>query len=128
MKTLLTHLKRGGYYSKVLMFIALFVAAPLLVLPFYPQEAGEAHAFLIPAVIIAVIAIITAILAKEKPETPPYEWQSPLQKGSLPVLFTWCASILGSSLPFVISGRLDFVHALFESVSGWSTGGMTVVN
>ncbi|MDR0905379.1 MAG: TrkH family potassium uptake protein, partial [Oscillospiraceae bacterium] len=35
---------------------------------------------------------------------------------------------LGSSLPFVISGRLDFVHALFESVSGWSTGGMTVVN
>jgi len=127
-RELIPRLRRSGYYPKVLIFIALCIAAPLLVLPFYPSELREAYAFVIPSVLCAAAAFAAAYFAKEKPEAEPYEWQSPLQKGSLPVLFAWCASIVGGALPFIISGRLDVVHALFESVSGWSTAGLTVVD
>jgi len=119
-------LRTGSYYPKVLMIVSLFIAAPLLVLPFYPHEAAEARAFLYPALFTAAIAVLTSLLAKEKPELAPYEWQSPLQRSSLPVLFAWLVAIIGGAAPFYISGRLGFVHSLFESVSAWTTAGLSV--
>lgn len=110
------------------MFIALFIAAPLLVLPFYPNELTQAPAFAVPALIIAAIGFAMACLSREKSEAAPYEWQSPLQKGSLPVLFVWCVAIVCGAIPFVASGLLSPLYALFESVSGWSTTGLTVID
>ena len=128
MKNPISLLRGAGYYSKVLLIIALFLAAPLLVLPFYPHESGEAAAFALPALGFAAVAAVSAYFSKPKPEAELGAWQSPLQKGSLPVLFAWLAAIVGGALPFMISGRLDIVHSLFESVSGWSTGGLSVAD
>lgn len=122
-------IKAGGYYSRVLLFIALMSAAPLLTLPFYPEERGSASAFLIPAVIVALAGIAAAAVPKgNSGKDLPRVWQSPLKSGSLPVLFAWCAAIVASAAPFVLDGRLDVIHALFESTSGWSTTGLTVVD
>ena len=128
MKRIPSILRNAGYYPKVLLIIALFLAVPLLVLPFYPQEAVEAAAFILPSLLFAGAATALAVVAKPKSETDAGTWQSPLHQGSLPVLFVWMAAIIGGALPFFISGRLSFVHSLFESVSGWSTGGLSVAD
>ncbi|MEA4831392.1 MAG: potassium transporter TrkG [Oscillospiraceae bacterium] len=51
-----------------------------------------------------------------------------MQRGSLTVLFAWGWGILIGSLPFVISGQLTFIQALFEAVSGWTTTGLSVMD
>ncbi|MDR2616161.1 MAG: TrkH family potassium uptake protein [Oscillospiraceae bacterium] len=119
----------GGYYPKVLFFIAIVTAAPLLMLPFFPKEIDEVPAFLIPAVLAALAGVTAARVSKGKTEKEiPRVWQSPLKNGSLPVLFAWCAAIAAGAAPFVISGRLDILHALFEASAGWTTAGLSVAD
>jgi trk system potassium uptake protein TrkH len=110
------------------MFIALMIAAPLLTLPFSPGEAKYAPAFLLPAAVLALTGLSVAAAARERPERDARMWQSPLKNGSLPVLFAWCSAIAAGAAPFVLGGRLDPIYALFESVSGWSTTGLTVAD
>jgi trk system potassium uptake protein TrkH len=118
---------RGNFYSKLLFLIGVLLAAPLLVLPFYPEEAAYAPSFVSPALALMALSFIPFFSAgRAAPRVT--EWQSPLQRGSLPVMFAWCVSILGGAMPFVLSGRLSFLNALFESVSGWTTTGLSVVN
>jgi len=114
-------------YGKLLLLIGILITFPLMVLPFYPEETKYIAAFLIPSVISIVLGTAVCILAPHKEEGFT-EWQSPLQRGSLPVMFAWCFSFLVGALPFVIAGQLSFIHALFESVSGWTTTGLSVAD
>ncbi|MDR2420753.1 MAG: TrkH family potassium uptake protein [Oscillospiraceae bacterium] len=121
--------KGGGYYPRVLLFIALTTSAPLLTLPFYPEDAKYAASFIVPAVFAAVLGLVFSLVSRRRPSADaPRVWQSPLKNGSLPVLFAWCSAIVAGAVPFALGGRLGFVHALFESVSGWSTTGLSVVD
>jgi len=43
-------------------------------------------------------------------------------------MLAWCFAFFAGAVPFMISGQLNFILALFESVSGWTTTGLTVVN
>ena len=114
-----------GNYGKMIILIGGLIACPLLVLPFYPEEIRYAPAFLIPAAVIVMIGL--AIWAIRVPVSgEPVEWQSLMQKGSGPVLFTWCVAFVCGAVPFLAGGQLGPVQALFESVSGWTTTGLTV--
>jgi trk system potassium uptake protein TrkH len=42
-------------------------------------------------------------------------------------MFVWLFSFLVGAIPFVFTGQLNFVQALFESVSGWTTTGLTLL-
>ena len=114
-------------YGKLILLVGLLIAVPLVIIPFYPEEAHYMAGFLVPS--LASIALGLAICVftprKEKPVT---EWLPPIQRGSLPVMLAWCFAFIMGAVPFVIGGRLTFILALFESVSGWSTTGLTVVD
>ncbi|MFP3156082.1 TrkH family potassium uptake protein [Lachnospiraceae bacterium ZAX-1] len=114
-------------YGRFMIFIGLLTLVPLTVLLFDTKERNNAAAFLIPGVLSIVAGCFVCGKVKQVDEKVS-EWQSPMQKGSLPVLFAWCFGFLAGALPFLISGKLDFIHALFESVSGWSTTGLTVID
>lgn len=114
-------------YGKLIMLIGVLVALPLIVLPFYPEEIKYIPAFLIPSVLSVALGLVVCILTSGQEESVT-EWQSPLQKGSQPVMFSWCFAIFLGAIPFVLSGQEGFLHALFESVSGWTTTGLTVVD
>ena len=122
-KQLISH---GSIYGKLMLLIGALMAVPLVVLPFYPQEAEYVLSFALPAVISVVLGLAVCLIRKHKGSI--HEWQSSLQKGSLPVLFAWCYGIITGAIPFVISGHLNFLHALFESVNGWTTNGMSLVD
>ena len=114
-------------YGKLILLIGLLIAAPLIVVPFYPYEAPYIPSFVIPAAVSAGLGLVVCYFAPRK-EKPVTEWQSPMQRGSLPVMFAWCFSFFAGAVPFMIGGRLSFILALFESVSGWSTTGLTIVD
>ena len=117
----------GSSYGKLVLLIGLLIAVPLIVLPFYPSENAYASAFLIPSAASVAVGLAICAVAPRK-EAPVTAWHSPLERGSLPVMIAWGFAFVVGALPFVIGGQLSFILALFESVSGWTTTGLAVVD
>jgi len=114
-------------YGKLILLIGLLIAVPLAVIPFYPEDALYVPCFLIPSIVSIALGITISILSPRK-EKPLTEWRSPMQRGSIPVMLAWCFAFIAGAVPFVIGGQLSFLLSLFESVSGWTTTGLTVVD
>lgn len=110
-----------------MILIGFLIMVPILTLPFYPDEISYAVSFIIPSFISIGIGLLICS-RKKSAEHEMAGWQSSLQKSSLPVLFSWCFGIAAGAAPFVISGQMSIIHALFESVSGWTTTGLTVAD
>lgn len=109
-----------------MLLIGLLVAVPLIILPFYPQDKSYALSFIIPSLSSVAIGAIACLVGRKDDSN--LEWRSSMQRGSLTVLFAWGWGVLIGALPFVISGQLTFVQALFEAVSGWTTTGLSVMD
>ena len=114
-------------YGKLILLVGLLVAVPALVVPFYPEEARYLPGFLVPSAVSVALGIAVSIFAPRQ-EKPMTEWLSPIQRGSLPVMLAWCFAFFLGAVPFAVSGQLTFILSLFESVSGWTTTGLTVVD
>lgn len=126
MKKIRRYLREGNLYGKLIMLVGILTGIPLIIALFYPRDRIYWQAFLLPAAISVLLGLAVILLASRK-EAPVREWQSSLQKGSLPVLFAWCYGIFIGALPFVIGGLLSLLQALFESTSGWTTTGLSVI-
>ncbi len=127
MKTLIHIIKKGSDYGTLILLIGLLLGTPLLVLPFYPEETRFLPAFLIP--MLASVALGFAIcLLTYRLKADESGRQRGARRGSFLIVFIWLFSFVMGALPFVIAGQLDFVRALFESVSGWTTTGLSVVD
>lgn len=113
-------------YGKLMILIGLLIAFPLIVLISYPNEAHYAYAFVIPSVISIVLGLALGSIFKHDEDN--FQWSYTVKYGSLTVLFAWGYGFLVSTIPFVIFGQLTFVQALFESVSGWTTTGLSVMD
>ena len=116
-------------YTAVLAYagVALMVAGAVLLLPLAallaaPDEYRLAPAFLLPG--LAAMAGGLLLYRTFRPETKVLT----LQEGSILVLVSWLAASLLGAVPFMLAARMSFTHAVFESVSGWTTTGLTVVD
>lgn len=110
-----------------MLFVGFLMLVPLFVLPFYPSEWKYAVSFLVPALISILLGTVFCHTIRHSDDRM-VEGHFPMQKGSVPVLFAWCYGIVIGAIPFLMTNQLDFTHALFESVSGWTTTGLTVVD
>ena len=124
MKKIFSNCSSAG---KLMIIIGLLMLIPMVVLPFYPNELIYASAFLIPAIMSIGLGMIVCLFLKPKKDKSE-EWQIAVQYSSLTVLFAWTWGILIGALPFFISGQLNGLHSLFESVSGWTTTGLSVMD
>ncbi|MEW5722688.1 MAG: TrkH family potassium uptake protein [Thermodesulfobacteriota bacterium] len=97
--------------------------SPLLALLFFPEEAGNALAFVAPAAILELVGLVLWRLFR--PASPV---SLSIQEGGVIVLLSWVAVILFSAWPFISVVGLDFSGAVFEAVSGWTTTGLSVVD
>ena len=113
-------------YGKLMLLEGLLVAAPLVVLPFYPTDALYALSFALPALGSIIMGGIVCLVGER--DDGRLEWRTTMQHGSLAVLFAWGWSMLVGAIPFFVGGRLTFVQALFEAVSGWTTTGLSVMD
>lgn len=112
-----------GYTGIITMGLAVVMLLPLLILPAYPEEIYTAPYFLISSLITLIIGLGAAKeLRKERNS------ELTLQDGGVIVLLSWTITMILSALPFILEGNLGFTQAVFESVSGWTTTGLTVVD
>ncbi|MGN0371966.1 MAG: TrkH family potassium uptake protein [Enterocloster sp.] len=113
--------------GKLMLLIGILVAAPLMVLPFYPNEKDYFMSFAIPALVSILMGSGSCIFGKREVSYHSNR-QDALQRSSLTVLFAWFWGISIGAAPFVLSGQLSLIQALFESVSGWTTTGLSVMD
>jgi len=101
------------------------VEAVLLLLPFLVGliygEVKEGTAFLVPAAILVVVYIL---MGRKKPDAPAIYGKD----GMIIVAGAWVLWSLFGALPFTISGSIpDYIDAVFETVSGFTTTGSSIL-
>ena len=103
----------------ILLFESLFMLVPLITAVVYWEKAF--FSFLIPIIICLALGLI---LARKRPEnTTLYS-----KEGFVIVSLSWIVLSLFGSLPFMISGSIpNFIDALFETVSGFTTTGASIL-
>lgn len=102
--------------GKMMILEGSILLVPLLVLPFYPYETHLAWQFLVPAAVSGVAGILVCLGKKKK------------FSSSQMVLFAWAYGFLLAAVPFWLCGNVTMVQALFESVSGFTTTGLSVLD
>ena len=113
-----------GYTGIIMMIVGFSMFIPLLVYPIYPAEKIEVFSLVITAVCSVVLGFgAKKLFLKENDNV-----KLSIQEGGVTVVFSWITAVIICALPFVISGQLNFVQAVFEAVSGLTTTGLSVVN
>ena len=107
--------------GQILRIVGICMLLPILVGAFY----GEHHvieSFAIPAAVTILISIIFTIKKPKNRSVFSLE-------GFVSVAASWIAMSAIGAMPFVISGEIPhFVDALFETVSGFTTTGSTILS
>ena len=120
-------LSKNSIIGELMILVGLLVLAPLLVLPWYPEDIKYTMCFVIPG----GGSLILGLLFGRFKKTPPSfgnSWKDSMGRSSLTVLFAWSWGVIIGAMPFVLNGQLTVVQALFEAVSGWTTTGLSVVD
>lgn len=113
-------------YGKLMLLIGLLVSVPLSIVPFYPQDTVHVVSFICPSLFSILAGGIVCLVGKK--EDSAFEWRSSMERSSITVLFAWAWGVLVGAMPFILSGQLTFVQAVFESVSGWTTTGLSAMD
>lgn len=112
-------------FGKLMVLIGICLLVPLIVIVFNHEDIKYAVAFVIPAIISVVFGVVSNLNIFRKFCN---EDISIVKHSSVMVLFIWLYSFFVGALPFVIGGQLSFIQGLFESVSGWTTTGLSVMD
>ncbi|MGM0508210.1 MAG: TrkH family potassium uptake protein [Fusobacteriota bacterium] len=111
------------YIGILIMSVGGFLLLPLPILFFYPEDVIYIKSFTIPSVLCVILGFIIWKLSKGKGEG-----SLSLKEGGIIVLVSWLVAIISSAFPFIINEQLNFTQAVFESTSGWTTTGLSVVD
>lgn len=105
----------------VLEFEALFLSLPMLVGLCY-REFNSSLAYFICAIICLVVGFALRRIPLKHDELY-------LREGFAAVAFSWLFLSIFGCFPFMITGEIpSFVNALFETVSGFTTTGASILN
>lgn len=106
--------------GQILRIVGICMLLPILVGAFYGEE-HVIESFAIPAAVTILISIVFTIKKPKNRSVFSLE-------GFVSVAASWIAMSAIGAMPFVISGEIPhFVDALFETVSGFTTTGSTIL-
>lgn len=113
-----------GYLGIIMILAGIITLLPLLTLIFYPYEADQAKYFIVPGV-ISILAgyLVSFVFLRNKKH-------SNMEKNQemIVLIGTWIITIGVTAVPFVLTGNYSFTQAVFETTSGLSTTGLSVVD
>lgn len=112
-----------GYMGEMIAIIGVLHLVPLLLIPFYPAEANLAGSFLLAGVPLILVGLLAW-----KYYFPQESLSLTIQEGSVIVVTIWLIAIFAATIPFISIIGLNFSQAVFESTSGWTTTGLSVVD
>ena len=114
-----------GYTGVLLAIIGGVFLAPLCVLPFYPEEVHYAPAFLITGSPLVILGIMLWHRLAPKREG---SFSPTIHEGMVVVFVVWIIAVTFGAFPLMLISDLNFTQGVFESISGWTTTGLSVVN
>jgi trk system potassium uptake protein TrkH len=115
------NLRAAAYFlGRLVLLVAVAELVPLACSAFY-QEWQAVRAFLISAIIAAVFGLVLMLYGRERGEA--YR-----REGILVVAGGWILASLLGAIPYILTGALlNPIDALFESASGFTTTGASVM-
>lgn len=113
---------KSNVYGIMMMMEGAMLLIPLAVLPFYPKEAVYIPCFVIPGGLSVILGKILCL----KNKTLSTVFQE--NESSRVVLFSWIYGFFLSALPFCGLKGYRWTQILFESVSGLTTTGLSVLD
>ena len=116
-----TILKNIGWLCTASSFLFL---TPLIALLFYPEEARYAVFFLESGLISASFGLVLNFLFRKGSRNNEITYQS----GAIIVVSIWALIVFFSALPFLFAHLGNLTQAIFESTSGWTTTGLSVMD
>lgn len=113
----------SGYMGIVMILAGIITLLPLFTLLFYPEEIGEAQYFAAPGVVSIMMGYLLSLVLRGRRA-------GNLEKNQemIVVLGTWVITIFVTAIPFVLTGKYTLTQAVFETTSGLSTTGLSVVD
>ncbi len=97
-----------------------FLLVPCIVAMIYGEKSG--YAFFVSSLISFVFGIICI---RSKPKSKAFY----AKEGFITVALGWIVFSISGALPFIISGEIpDIFNALFETISGYTTTGATILS
>ncbi|MFA0814627.1 MAG: TrkH family potassium uptake protein [Anaerofustis sp.] len=111
-----------GYLGYITVLVGGIILLPLLTLIFYPNEAGNAKYFAIPGICAILVGYMLTFLIRGKTKGRLHQNQD-----AVIVVFSWIIAIVLSAIPWMLTGQYNFTQAVFETTSGYSTTGLSVV-
>ncbi|MEM7590785.1 MAG: TrkH family potassium uptake protein [Cyanobacteria bacterium P01_A01_bin.83] len=98
------------------------ILCPLVALIAYPKEINRAYGFLVPGLVLVLVGLFCWHRFKDD--------QNGLnvRDGAVIVVLSWIIAIAFGTIPFLIISDLNFTQAVFESTSGWTTTGLSVID
>ena len=100
----------------VLRFLGIVMVVPLAVALWYGENCDP---FLISAVVTGIVGVVCGLKAQEIDDLP-------IKESFAIVALGWFSVALFGSLPYIFSG-ISILDALFESMSGFTTTGSTIL-
>ena len=107
----------------IFLLSSVVMLTPLLILIPNPEESANALSFCLPAGCLTLLGGILWRLFKSDENIT-----LSVQEGGIIVLVSWLTVIVFSSWPFTDVLGIPFSRAIFESVSAWTTTGLSVVD
>ena len=107
--------------GKALLVSALFMLMSVVVSVIYGMDSGFTP-LLISCILTALVGFFPFIFVKSAP-------QMSLKDGFVTIVLAWVLSFVFGMLPYIIwGGEFTIINAWFESVSGYTTTGSTILN
>lgn len=110
----------SNFIGNILRFLALLLLLPLIIS--FANKENIYLAYLIPIILLTILSFLLKI---KKPQNK----QIYIREGFIITALSWLLLSLFGSLPFIISKEIPyFFDAFFETVSGFTTTGSSILN
>jgi trk system potassium uptake protein len=112
-----------GHLGLLLVLAGAAMLTPLVALAAWPDESKYALSFVFPALLTGG----TGFWLRRQYRPRPHLSLS-VAEGGIVLVLAWVLVCVASALPLMASLGLNFTQGVFESVSGWTTTGLSVVD
>ncbi len=96
---------------------------PTIVLPFAPKDVGLSLPFVLVAVVLAGCGVLIRYGFRLK-----HVDALDFTESSIVVFLTWLVISIAGAIPYMMLSGMNFTHAVFDSISGWTTTGLSLLN
>ncbi|MFW6305852.1 MAG: TrkH family potassium uptake protein [Bacillota bacterium] len=107
--------------SYLLIILGVILLIPIGVARLYGEEINIHYSFIIPSILSLLTGVILKISMKSK------NLKLDITTSMIAVAIAWVVSSIIGALPLMLGLNVGFIDALFESVSGFTTTGITVL-